>query len=121
MPPRRFASATPGAPGSSTARAAPPSARPKARSQPLGGGDTFTFSEKNDHVGWTLGGGLEYAWGNWLVGVEYNYYDLGDQKYGGDARPDGWLSYENELSFSSVLARVSYKFDPTPAPVIAKY
>ncbi|BBF91825.1 outer membrane protein [Blastochloris tepida] len=85
------------------------------------GGDTFSFSEKNDHVGWTLGGGLEYAWGNWLVGVEYNYYDLGDQKYGGDARPDGWMSYENDLSFSSVLARVSYKFNPTPAPVVAKY
>ena len=31
------------------------------------GADTYT--EKNDHVGWTAGAGLEYAWGNWLVGV----------------------------------------------------
>ncbi|NJL08953.1 MAG: porin family protein [Methylacidiphilales bacterium] len=85
-----------------------------------GGGNTF--AEKNDHIGWTIGGGLEYSWGNWLAGIEYNYVDLGDQKYGGLTNPAGdWLSYETELSFSTVLARLSYKFSPTPAPVIAKY
>jgi outer membrane immunogenic protein len=85
------------------------------------GGVTRTFNETNDHVGWTIGGGLEYAWGNWLAGIEYNYYDLGDQKYGGftDAG-NNLVSYKSDLTFSTVLARLSYKF-AAPTPVIAKY
>jgi outer membrane immunogenic protein len=85
------------------------------------GGGAGTFTEKNDHVGWTIGAGLEYAWGNWLVGVEYNYYDLGDEKYGGFTDVAGVQTfYKDDVTFSSVLARLSYKF-AEPTSVVAKY
>ena len=41
----------------------------------------FTYSTKfnETNVGWTVGGGLEYAIGHhWSVKAEYLYYDLGD-------------------------------------------
>jgi outer membrane immunogenic protein len=35
-------------------------------------------SASKTNVGWTVGGGLEYAmWSNWSVKAEYLYYDLG--------------------------------------------
>lgn len=81
------------------------------------------FKESNIHIGWTLGGGLEYALTpNWIVGLEYNYVDLGRQRYGslstnGAAATD----YKADLAFSTVLARLSYKFgDPAPT-VVRKY
>ena len=87
---------------------------------------TFTtgaslFKQSNDHIGWTIGGGIEYAWGSWLVGVEYNYYDLGDEKYGGFGVGGAtqW-AYKTDLTVSTALARLSYKFG-APAPVVAKY
>lgn len=73
----------------------------------------FRFSEDNYHVGWTIGGGVEYGWRNWIFGVEYNYYDLGTQQYGGRVTPNTtWpVDYKLHPTFSSVLMRVSYKFD----------
>ena len=73
----------------------------------------FRFSEDNYHVGWTIGGGVEYGWRHWIFGVEYNYYDLGTQQYGGRVAPDTtWpVDYKLHATFSSVLMRVSYKFN----------
>ena len=73
----------------------------------------FDFSDGNDHIGWTIGAGIEYAWRNWIVGLEYNYYDLGRQHYGGEVSPNTtWpLDYTVHPTFSTVLARVSYKFN----------
>ncbi|BAR97936.1 structural elements [Blastochloris viridis] len=80
-----------------------------------------SFQQSEQHIGWTIGGGVEYAWGNWLVGVEYNYIDLGDQTYGGFATPDiYYTSFKNDITVSTVLARLSYKFG-APEPVVAKY
>ena len=71
------------------------------------------FSDNNEHIGWTIGAGIEYAWRNFIFGVEYNYVDLGTQHYGGEVRPNTtWpLDYNLRATFSSVLGRVSYKFN----------
>jgi outer membrane immunogenic protein len=71
------------------------------------------FSDGNDHIGWTIGAGIEYAWRNWIVGLEYNYYDLGRQHYGGEISPNTTfpLDYTVHPTFNTVLMRVSYKFN----------
>lgn len=46
-------------------------------SGPNGGGGTATFSKTDFVDGWTLGGGLEYAWHpSFIVGIDYQYIDL---------------------------------------------
>ncbi len=81
------------------------------------------YRERNSHVGWTVGAGVEYALtANWIAGVEYNYYDLGTQRNGGTYTNPGFgatIQYESDVTLSTVLARLSYKFG-SPA-VIAKY
>ena len=38
---------------------------------------TIQVHEKNRQLGWTAGAGVEYAvWNRWVVGIEYNYYDV---------------------------------------------
>ncbi|MGH6848604.1 MAG: outer membrane protein [Methylocella sp.] len=92
------------------------------------------FASSSTSVGWTAGGGLEYAlpdnWSNWSVKVEYLYYDLG--------HTTGTVSYQNiditgasEFSTLSshtrhngniVRAGLNYKFNWwAPAPIVAKY
>lgn len=88
------------------------------------GPQIFTFQEKTEHVGWTAGAGIEHAFTpNWIFGLEYNYVDLGKEKYGGHILLNGANSagpeYFVDLKFSTVLARFSYKFGP--APVVARY
>jgi len=39
----------------------------------------------NTMIGWTAGGGVAGAFGNWIVGAEYLYYDLGDDSFTVDA------------------------------------
>jgi outer membrane immunogenic protein len=83
-------------------------------------------------VGWTAGGGIEYAIDpNWSVGVEYRYTDFGsvnllDANTGAGvaflpaAAGSHNISRETE---NRVVAEVSYKFDlfAPPLPVVAKY
>ncbi len=71
------------------------------------------FLGNQDHIGWTMGTGIEYLFcRNWIIGLEYNYYDLGTQRYGGEATPNTTFPVDYTLhpSFNTVLARVSYKF-----------
>lgn len=45
---------------------------------PFLGGTTVGFDETKTRVGWTVGGGVEYAFANrWTVKAEYKYVDLG--------------------------------------------
>jgi outer membrane immunogenic protein len=70
-------------------------------------------------VGWTVGGGVEYAvTNNWSVRAEYRYTDYGRFSDAVFAFPLNHHSTDNR-----VQAGFSYKFDTyaPPAPVVAKY
>ena len=70
-------------------------------------------------TGWTVGGGVEYAFtNNWIIGAEYLYFNLGTKYI--NTLPNGavtsffgpnvYTSTKINLDASVVRARVSYKF-----------
>ncbi len=76
-------------------------------------------STSPSRVGWTIGGGVEYAWtNNIILGAEYLYYNLGNHT--NDLGPFGLLktqflptafvSVKQDFEGSIVRARLSYKF-----------
>jgi len=98
-------------------------------------GGTFD-SRTREHVGWTAGGGIEWAFNNnWIFGVEYRYSDFGKWTDNGlfgtgitsSSSPIFGSGFTNaaathHLTENQVQARVSYKFDwLAPVPVVAKY
>lgn len=75
-----------------------------------GAGGTFRYSPDHDEVGFVVGLGTEVKLqNNWSLGVEGLYYGFEE-----DERvytiPAGAFSYENELDFWAVRARLSYHF-----------
>lgn len=75
------------------------------------------FSQSQTALGWTLGAGVNYAKENWILGVEYNYFDFGNVTYGGNDTPDRPDSYANypiqyqvHTYLSTITATVAYKF-----------
>ncbi len=84
--------------------------------------DGFFFSSGNTNAtrtGWTIGGGLEYAWtNNWTIGAEYLYYNLGTKHlitvpnlaasnfFGAAVYSDTKVDFDGSV----VRARVNYKF-----------
>jgi outer membrane immunogenic protein len=87
-------------------------------------GATSSFSKTR--VGWTVGGGLEYAvTNNWSVRAEYRYSDFGrytDFPLAAFVPAGGTLFVRHHLTENQVQAGFSYKFDwLAPAPVVAKY
>jgi outer membrane immunogenic protein len=78
-------------------------------------------SVSNGRVGWTVGGGAEYAvTNNWSVRAEYRYTD-----YGNFSELPGTVIIPriHRQTDNRVQAGFSYKFDTyaPPAPVLAKY
>lgn len=80
-------------------------------------------------IGWTIGGGVEYALTpNWSIFVEYDYMDFGSHNttlaytspIPAAATP---YTYNETHNLQTILAGVNYKFDmfAPPAPVVAKY
>jgi outer membrane immunogenic protein len=82
-----------------------------------GGSPALTFSDNNTfHVGYTVGGGLDYALTDKVsVGVEYRYFDLGKQTYNLGAVSEtaavGASIVSNDLNLraSEVMARLNIK------------
>jgi outer membrane immunogenic protein len=84
--------------------------------------DGFGFSSSggsSSRVGWTVGGGLEYAFNNnWILGGEYLYYDLGSRHLNfvpNVAASDFFgaaVFSQTKISFTGSVARarISYKF-----------
>jgi outer membrane immunogenic protein len=104
---------TPGAPAPFAALALPaiPATPP--------GVDSFSHSR----VGWTVGGGVEYAiTNNWSVRAEYRYTDFGRIT---DPLVNTFtgFSVRTHVTDNAVRVGFSYKFDwyTPPAPVVAKY
>jgi outer membrane immunogenic protein len=76
-------------------------------------GQPCVFTGDATHVGWTVGAGVAYALTpNWILGLEYDYYNLGTENYGGQTAPSTlWnLAYTLQPQFSAMRARISYKF-----------
>ena len=63
--------------------------------------------------GWTVGGGIDYAFtNNWFTGIEYRYsqYESKTFTYPIPILNLGLLSIKQELSNNQVTARLGYKF-----------
>jgi outer membrane immunogenic protein len=79
----------------------------------------------NTRVGWTAGGGIQYAvTNNWWVFAEYRFSDFGTLANNGFfGLPAGTYFAENHrLQQNQVQAGFSYRFDlMPPPPVVAKY
>jgi outer membrane immunogenic protein len=68
-----------------------------------------TDSFDNGRNGWTLGGGVEYAFlQNWTARVDYRYYDFGT--YTRAAPTNGIAPYSVANKLQTVTVGVSYKF-----------
>jgi outer membrane immunogenic protein len=75
-------------------------------------------SENHTHTGWTVGGGLEYAFSpNWSAKAEYLYLDLGSHNYFGALAAPG---VDVDLKVHTVKFGINYRFGG-PGPVMASY
>ncbi len=87
----------------------------------------FTASNSQDNSGWTVGVGLDYQLiNNLVVGIEYDHYDLGYANFtapvsSGPAFTPVTITNASRLTIDSVVARLSYKFNWTPAPIATRY
>lgn len=85
-------------------------------------GICMSDSQSKILVGWSVGGGLEFAFaGNWSVKAEYLYYDLGNiSTAAADTRiaPPAILFGDQQVRGNIVRAGVNYRFG---APVVARY
>jgi outer membrane immunogenic protein len=91
---------------------------------PFGG----STSASTTRVGWTVGGGLEYAvTNNWSIRAEYRYTDFGHSTIYATSFYSPVLGasgayFNRNFTENRVQVGFSYKFDTAvPAPVVAKY
>jgi outer membrane immunogenic protein len=78
-----------------------------------------SFDSSNTHVGWTIGGGVEFAlWDAWTAKVEYLYIDTESKHYHTDIVGQG---LELDPDFHSVRFGLNYRFGGGKGPVVAKY
>lgn len=70
-----------------------------------GNNDPSNWQVSDDQLGWTLGGGVEMAFGEHFTGrIEYLYVDLGETSETGD------YDFQASADFSVVRAGVNYAF-----------
>jgi outer membrane immunogenic protein len=85
---------------------------------------TLQDSSTTTRVGYTVGGGIEYAvTNNIAVRVEYRYTDFGNYTNTLSAITAGGLNVRHRDTDNRVQAGISYKFDvfAPVAPVVARY
>lgn len=78
-----------------------------------GFGAQWPSSASDTKTGWTLGGGVEYAYvDNWTVKIEGLYYDLGTITSSGVGIPPNGYTAGKEFEFKGGIVRVglNYKF-----------
>ncbi|KAA5599595.1 outer membrane protein [Blastochloris sulfoviridis] len=76
------------------------------------------ISKSDTRDGWTLGGGIEYAFApDWSTFVEYDYYDFGDKN---TFFPDGSFA-KVDTDVNVVKLGVNYRFGGASEPLVRKY
>ncbi len=79
-----------------------------AKSQILSLANNNLLSVGSQRTGWTLGGGVDYAFtNNWIGRLEYRYTDLGSKSFA-NAAFNG--SGKSRVTSNAVLVGVAYKF-----------
>jgi outer membrane immunogenic protein len=77
------------------------------------GAVTITTDDSNTHVGWTAGGGVEFALTDHItIKGEGLYYDLGSEDYSFSEGPGGWNPITTSISATGWIGRagVNWKF-----------
>jgi outer membrane immunogenic protein len=93
----------------------------------LNGGVPFfaNGSVSSTRVGWTVGGGIDYAvTNNWSVFAEYRYTNWGsiNENNFGFLTGGEFFNGNRKINQNQVQVGFSYKFDlGGPVPVVAKY
>lgn len=80
-------------------------------------------SADKSRTGWTVGGGIEYAFaGNWSFKAEYNFMDFGDKDVtfvGPIGGPGGPLRIDSQVHVAKF--GINYRFGGFGGPVVARY
>jgi outer membrane immunogenic protein len=79
-----------------------------------------TDSAKQTRGGWTIGGGLEYAFSpNWSLAAQYNFIDLGDKDV---AFPLAGFAATTESELHLATVRLNYRFGGGGVgPLVGRY
>jgi outer membrane immunogenic protein len=74
----------------------------------------------NSHVGWTLGGGVEWAFADpWSVKLEYLYMDFGSESYFGGPGAGG---FDADAQIHTIKLGLNYRWGAYgKSPVVARY
>jgi outer membrane immunogenic protein len=77
--------------------------------------DEFSTSAKQTRTGWTLGGGIEYAFArNWTVFGEFNHYDFGRKDTATASASSGGCTstttFNTRQRIETVKGGVNYRF-----------
>ena len=89
-------------------------------------GSTESASAASTKAGWTVGGGLEWAfWNNWSAKLEYDFYDFGTRTltFTGTFAgvPIEVPGVDIRQRIQTVKFGINYRFDWGKAPVVARY
>jgi outer membrane immunogenic protein len=81
-----------------------------------------SVSKSSTRVGWTVGGGIEYAvTNNWSIRAEYRYSDFGSFSTSPEGVFGTPVTINRRFTQNQVQGGFTYHFSPPPAPVVAKY
>ena len=84
------------------------------------GSNSFSSTQ----AGWTLGGGIEYAFNpSWTLRAEYRYANFGGFKDNITQPGGAWdgVSAKHQVTENTVRVGIAYKFGAPAAAVVAKY
>jgi outer membrane immunogenic protein len=74
-------------------------------------GDSITGARSESRVGWAAGGGVNYALTqNWIIGVDYLHYDLGNSTVTGTDAFGDIVSANQKVGGDIVRGVINYKF-----------